>query len=126
MTERTRKIIDSAWVAMPDTQWPMHPGAQCIAGQWRYPRFGCDTVQHMIDMIDEALDDAVFRVPDKDARIIAEREWADLVMRLEAEAESLKRILRNIEGDCFDALTPEHINAIGAAIGRWPTPEEDP
>ena len=60
----------------------------------------------------------------QDARIIAEREWADKVLRLEAENANLKRLLRNIEADCWDALTPEHIIAIGAAIGRWPTPEE--
>lgn len=145
MTERTRKIIDSAWVPLPNTEWP-NPGAQMIAQEWRYPRWGCDTVQRMVDMMDEVgiendrlkeqiaelkgdIEPAIFAVEaqeEKDARILAEREWADKVLRLEAEVENFKRILRNIEGDCRNALALEHINAIRAAIGRVPTPEGKP
>lgn len=181
MTERTRKIIDSAWVPLPNTEWP-NPGAQMIAREWRYPRWGCDTVQRMVDMMDElvrenerlregrfAASDAKEKTPsiqaamnersafkiindipelqslcydcdilpeqvmDNPAAVRAICVIAALYLRYDdnrkgcvAEVENLKRLLRNIEGDCFDALTPEHINAIGAAIGRVPTPEGEP
>lgn len=216
MTERTRKIIDSAWVPLPNTEWP-NPGAQMIAREWRYPRWGCDTVQRMVDMMDElvrenerlregrfAASDAKEKTPSiqaamnersafkiindipelqslcydcdilpeqvvdnsaavralcviaalylryddyrkrceaeyhrnneqwesyqkQAAEIIAEsHKEKDARILAEREVENLKRILRNIEGDCRNALTSEHINAIRAAIGRVPTPEEEP
>ena len=105
MTDRTRKIIDSAWIPTPDTQWPKHPGAQQIAGEWRYPRFGCDTVQHMIDAMDEALAEGA----DKDARILAEREWADKVLRLEAENAKLREELSALGPFRHIDTTQEHI-----------------
>lgn len=53
MTERTRKIIDSAWIPVPETDWRGRPGEQVIAAKWHYPRWGCDTVQHMVDLMDD-------------------------------------------------------------------------